>query len=248
MIFCFIFNSPTFSDWDSDPTHTTYKILELLQADFTSKKTMAFLAEFPCFGTWNSVILLQWWKKHFPRPCFLWWLKEGRVKISSFLISSWESAQKFGEATTWITWDIAQLVSLGGARHKLMGLTSKHVEILNHFNHLRYQNLNQWINYDKQTIIKRGGTNHLLDPPIKQHLPSQKMCVFSCFHLSFSIDPRDHPCYGPSQQDRRQSPNRPPSASGFSSMTNQFNKGKKTWGRRRLSALLWSKERIGPFY
>ncbi len=35
----------TFSDWDSDPTHTTYKILELRQADFTSS-SMVLLPKF----------------------------------------------------------------------------------------------------------------------------------------------------------------------------------------------------------
>ena len=84
-------------------------------------------------------------KETFPKTLLIVMIfQEGRenLVISDQLL---RSAQKFGEATTWISWDIAQLVSLGGARHKLMGLTSKHVEIVNHFNHLRYQNLNQWI-------------------------------------------------------------------------------------------------------
>lgn len=138
---------------------------------------------------------------------------------------------KFGEATTWITWDIAQLVSLGGSRHKLMGLTSKHVEIVNHFNHLRYQN--KWIMIKTKKIKKnKKGEKISWIPPFTTSL--HKNVGFFAWHQSLSIDPRDHPCYGPSQQDRRQSPNRPPSASGFSSMTNQVFKGKKTWGKKEV--------------
>lgn len=142
--FCFTFNSPTFSDWDSDPTHTTYKILELLQADFTSNRCVP-LAEKPWFGTWNSVILLQWWKKHFPRPCFCSDdFSGGKGKSHHF----WSAPEKCTEV--WRSYHMNQLGYrtagfFGGARHKLMGLTSKHVEIVNHFNHLKYQNVNRWI-------------------------------------------------------------------------------------------------------
>ena len=72
-----------------------------------------------------------------------------------------------------------------------------------------------------------------MDPPFT----SRSKTGINSFH------PRDHPCCDPSQQDWRRSPNRPPSASGLHHHDVVSSFGKKTWGRRRLSALKQRKDR-----
>ncbi len=68
-----------------------------------------------------------------------------------------------------------------------------------------------------------------MDPPFT----SRSKTGINSFH------PRDHPCCDPNQQDWRRSPNRPPSASGFTSWRFQFRK--ENMGKKEVVS---SKERI----